>query len=220
MLMHVHKKLIIVIAIAVGALIITSGVIGAVLSINRQVAPEVAVAPAPQDSDPTKQEAETTPDLSVDLGACTVVDFATIQSALGNVVTTIQPAINRGVGRDQFDGQSQSCIYGFTTEDTTNDRLTITVAQFASESIKGDAVAGYKDIAASVASIGEQAYFLITTDKTTVEGNPYPVDRRMYELSFFDGLKLYTFTITQPAADDALTAQTAQAALEVIARSI
>lgn len=208
-----HKKAVIIIAIIVGVLIITSGVVGAIVALNRSVEPaKVDPTVATKDVDPLKQEDQTTPDLSVDLGACTTIPLITITKNLKPPVTDIRDAENRGFGYENGGNRSQSCVYAFSAENNLNNRLTITVSEFKDNTSKSDAIKGLEDYEA-VSGIGEEAGFTSSQDAEFLKQNTY-------SLFVIKGQEQFTFAITQPSESDVFTVTTAKAALEEIAKTL
>jgi hypothetical protein len=207
-----HKKAIIVIAIIVGLLIVTSGVVGAILVLNKKTDSNTGVIPGTVNGSPEEQESQTTPDLSVDLGACTVVSQADVSGAVSPQIATVRDAVNRGFGYEKNGDKSQSCVYPFSADSNLTNRLTITVTAFNNETNKNNSISDLNDFTA-VQGIGEKAAFTSETDETSLQQNTY-------SLFFINDMTLYRFTIAQPIDGDKFTAATAQSALETLAKSL
>jgi hypothetical protein len=206
-----HKKLVIIIAIFVGVLIVASGVIGAMVVLNRNNAASNSPMTATTDTDPSKQEDQTTPDLSVDLGACTVVSYSTISEALALYIPEVRDANNRGFGYEGNGDRSQSCVYAFSSKDNQSNRLTVTVTEFSNEANKSNTILDHKDNV-SVAGIGESAYFATSTDAVA--------NQTSYSLFVIKDMKLYTFVILQNEDTDKFTAASAKEALVTLGQAI
>jgi hypothetical protein len=208
-----HKKAIIVIAIIVGLLIITSGVVGAVLVLNKKTSPTTSdQTPATVNGGPEEQEAQTTPDLSVDLGACTVVTHTDVSESLAPTITSVRDAVNRGFGYERNGDKSQSCVYPFSADDNLSNRLTVTVTEFSSATNKSDAEQAIEDFS-EVTGIGEKASFMSALGTTDFKQNTY-------SLFVIKDMKMYLFAIAQPTDSDKFTAASAQSALETLAKSL
>lgn len=208
-----HKKAVIIIAIIVGVLIIASGVVGTIIALNHNKNEAALTTPTPKgDPDPTKQEEQTTPDLSVDLGACSAVPFVTITKALKPPVSEVRDAKNLGFGYEAGGNRSQSCAYPFSENNNQNNRFTLTVTEFSSNENKNNAVKGFEDYTL-VSGIGENAGFTSYQDSAVTK-------RNSYSLFVIIDQKQYAFTILQPNESDVFTITTAQKALEEIARSL
>lgn len=208
-----HKKAIIIIAVIAGILIIASGVVGVIVALNRSATPSQAdTSTAAADADPSKQEERTTPDLSVDLGACTIIPFSTITKNLKPPVADVRDAENRGFGYEGNGDRSQSCVFAFSADSTTDNRFTIIVTEFKDDTNKNNAVKGLEDYEA-VTGIGDHAGFISSQDSEVIKQNTYT-------LLVITGSKQYTFTLAQPSESDVFTKPTAQTALEAIAESL
>lgn len=208
-----HKKAVIIIAIIVGVLIIASGVVGTIVALNHNKNESAQTTPAPKgSSDATKQEEQTTPDLSVDLGACSSIPFATITKALKPPVVDVRDAKNLGFGYEKNGNRSQSCAYPFSENNNQSNRFTLTITEFSTDENKSNAVKGFEDYTA-VSGIGEKAGFTSYQDAAVTKQNSY-------SLFVIIDQKQYGFTILQPNDSDAFTVTTAQKALEEIAQSL
>jgi len=207
-----HKKLIIIIAIVVGVLIIAAGVVGAITVLNKQNNAKTVEETAKNwDADPSKQEAQTTPDLSVDLGACTTLSVETISDSLKPNVTEVRDANNRGFGYEMNGDRSQSCVYAFSASENLSNRFTLTVTELKDDTNKKNAIADLANYT-EVSGVGEKAGFLF-------EGNE-DLMQNSYTLIVVKDMNRYTLNILQPSDDDAFTKDNAQAALLKIAQSI
>jgi hypothetical protein len=209
-----RKKVLIIIASVVGAAIITGGVVGALYAFNHG-APKPAAKVAAFDptkghsnSDPTLQESQTTPDLSTDLGACSIVTQGSIEAGLG---MKTQAADNRGYGHEGSGDISQSCVYALSADNSASNRITVTVTKFASQDNATMAASGYTT-ATKVANLGDAAYFTSQLGDTGLKQD-------QYELVVFKDLKSYDFVILQPVPGDAYSESSAQAALTAIAKT-
>lgn len=207
-----HKKAVVIIAIIAGLLIIASGVVGTILILNPNKANQSAGPESSVDIDPLKQEEQTTPDLSVELGACTAVSHDDIANALSPMITEVRDANNRGFGYEGNGDKSQSCVYAFSAENNLSNRLTVTVVEFKDETNKANAAMGLEDNTA-VSGIGDKAAFSSQVDTDVLK-------QHSYSLFVIIDMKQYALTILQPSDSDKFTAETAQTALETIAKSI
>lgn len=208
-----HKKVIIIIAIIVGLLMVGGGIVGAILISQRPATPAASTeSPVSDlDADPAKQEAQTTPDLSIDLGACTAVTHEVLNEALVPPLKDVRDAINRGFGHEANGDKSQSCVYPFSVENTLNNRFTLTVTEFKDATNKADAIKGLASYT-ELPDIGEKAGYSAATD-TDLKQNSYM-------LLFVEDMKLYSLILLQPLDSDVFSKETAQAALVTIAHAI
>jgi len=208
-----RKKVIIIVASVVGVLLISGGVVGA-LVLTRGAAPQPAKT-TPFDptkghsnSDPALQESQTKPDLSVDLGACSLVTQGAIEQALG---IKTQPADNRGYGHEGTGDEAQSCVFAFSADSNASNRLTVTVTKFANQDNADLAMSGFKN-EANIDSLGDAAYFVSQPGDANQKQNAYA-------LTVFKDLKQYDFTILQPVPGDIYTDASAKAALVATAKT-
>jgi|GEM_PF-3454945 len=215
--MH-HHKIIVIVAIFVGVLIFGAGAYGVWRQIESrssttETTEEAVFADeATWDNDPTKQEEQTTPDLSVDLGACTFVNKSAIESAVKPVVTVVGEPSNRGYGHESNGNESQTCTYTLGEIASIDNRFIVTVTKFAKDQAKKDSLTEAATFEA-VAGIGQKAFFAKDA------GEDESVDSNGYSLHVYKDLALYTFTIRQPMAKDVFTDQTAKTALESVAKT-
>ena len=209
-----RKKVIIIVASVVGALLVTGGVVGALYFINhgapKPTAKVAAFDPTKghSNADPTLQESQTTPDLSVDLGACSLVTQGAIEAALG---VKTQAADNRGYAHEGAGDASQSCVFAFSADSNASNRLTVTVTKFANQATRTLAVTGFAD-ATKVDSLGDSAYF-------TSQPGDRNLKQDQYTLFVFKGLMGYDFTILQPTPGDTFTSTSAQTDLTSVAKT-
>ena len=214
-----NKRKLVIISIA--AVIVVAAIVTTVLflTMHRAVAPSVTTASKsdPAKADPSKQEAQTTPDLSKDLGACTAVTKATVVTALGTKVKTVGDADNRGYAGSSAKGDagSQTCVFALSSANTLNNRYSTTVTQFSTTDSQKVSEEAYVAMT-KLDGIGTSAYFE-AVDTTASAGT---TALHAYNVYIFSGSKLYTLTLTQPTDLDAFTSTTAQAALTTIAKSI
>ena len=210
-----HKKVIVVLASAVGVLIIAAGVFGAIYALDKTLnAPEQIVETNP---DPNLQEQQTVADTSIDLGACTLVSRTDIATAAGDAVTNVADGMNRGFGHEASGDVSQTCVYPFNDGQNEDDRLTVTVTEFDSTENKSTAIDGFVDQTV-VENLGERAYYVYTETEADDEGVTEAT--YSYSLYFFTELKLYYLTIIQPSTTNKFTQESARTTLTELASKI
>ena len=214
------KALIILISFA-SIIVIAGGVVGALVLIKGSAdkvtdsnQSEVAKDDS-RDTDPSKQEETVTPDMSIDLGACTILTQATLQSTLTPAIKTVGEAVNRGYTKEFNGDELQSCIFGFTADNSMENRFTTTVTRFTKDTSKEAAIKGFAG-ATTADNIGDIAYYLTSN---APEGESTPA-RNDYGLYVFKGMKLTSFVISQPGTSDVFTEATAQEKLRTLAQSI
>lgn len=151
--------------------------------------------------DSTKQEAQTTPDLSKDLGACNVTSVDAINAMLN---TSAQPANNRGIAHIRG-GEAQSCVYSLSQDDVGSNRVTITVTDYATSDAQNQAATGYSAYT-PVGGVGEQAYFLTSANGT------------IYTLAVLKDQKSVEFMLTVPSSTNPFTDSLALDALKALAQ--
>lgn len=166
----------------------------------------------PEYADPSKQESQTTPDLSKDLGACTILSRESIVAATQQRVATVGAAVNRGYASESDGDGSQGCTYAFSDVDALNDRLGVTVTTFSTNERLAASKSAYTN-EEKVDGIGDAAYFMSVSTESSA-GTPA---QNSYSLSIFKGSKLYVITIAQPTDSDAFTRSTAREAIVEIA---
>jgi hypothetical protein len=203
---RMHKKVVIIIAIAVGVLITVSGVVGTILVLNRDTTTPPTTSTI--EINDSEQESQTTPDLSVDLGACTIVSYYTISEALALYIPEVREANNRGFGYEENGDRSQSCVYAFSAKNNLYNRFTLTVTEFLNETNKNNVILAHKDDTI-VAGLGEKAYSATNTE----------AKQTSYSLFMIKDMKLYTFVILQGAVDQ-FTETSAHEALATIAKTV
>jgi len=214
------KALLIVISI-VSILVIAGGVTGALLLAKVARPSDTAVQPvttAPvedtgENEDPSKQDPNVKPDLSVDLGACTLIPQASVQAAVGNKIT-VAAADNRGYSKEFGGDGTQLCVYSFVTDGSLNNRFTTRVTKFPDEKSKTAAITDLEDVI-SVSGLGDTAFFSSSSEPAS---GKTPA-RNDYSLYIFKDLNFYSLSIAQPGDKDLYTANTAQAVLQTIAQS-
>jgi len=217
-----QKKALIIVISIVAVLVIAGGVTGALLLAKvaqplRTTADMSDTPTAPvidnekQTEDPSKQDATATPNLSVDLGACTIITQATIQTAIGNKAT-VAAADNRGYSKEANGDGIQQCVFSFAADGSLNNRYVTRVTSFANEASKTNSLGALGEYA-TVSGLGEAAFF-------SAESEPQDdrtAARNDYTLYVVKDMKLYMLTIAQPGDADLFTSLTAQAALKQIA---
>lgn len=204
------KKLLIGI-VSVLAVIISAGIAVAVLAFFQGNTEEPVNTPTAQTGeispDPAAQEAQTTPDLSADLKACTIVSKQTIAEAFPELAT-LRDGDNLGVG-NEFDGsRSQTCVYRLEEGQALTNRISVTVTDYQNESRTTLAKEGYVD-PISLSRSGVEAYAYTESDQ----------ERRFVSVIVFSGTTSELYAITLPASSELLSEQAAQAALTRLAES-
>ena len=215
------KKIPLILISIAGVVVVAGGVVAGLTAFvgNDSKTAETSNATKPVnndlvETDPAKQELNTTPDLSKDLGACTTVTKASVVSAIGSSVVLVGEPTNRGYGKEGVGTGSQSCTFALSDKDAINDRLSVSVTVFENDETLAVSKQAYVD-AEKIQNIGEVAYF---QTNSTPASSVTPAQND-YSIAVFKGMKLYAFTIAQPAEDDAFTSASAKIALTSISTS-
>lgn len=195
-------KKFIILAIAV---VIVLGAGGAlVFSLNKNT--ESSKASASDDSSTTKSDSNTE---NEDQGACSMVDVATITSALGSAADTLGNAQDTGVTSLGDGDMGQTCIYPFVADATISNSFYIDIASYATQATFDD-VAQYSSDGTTV-DVGDVAYFTVAT--------PITSNSTEYTLTVHKDKKIIKFVISQPTSTTTFTNDTAQSALTTIGKA-
>jgi uncharacterized protein (UPF0333 family) len=172
---------------------------------------EAASSEAVSLSDPATQEAQTTPDLSKNLGACGVTSKASVVEALGALVSAVGEPVNRGYVAELDGGDSQGCTFALNDSDAINTRLNVVVAISTSN---GQLAVAKEAFAAAemLETSGDTAYFTYSE----APESELTVAQHDYTITVFKGMKIYTLTLSQPAEGDPFTTESARTALAQI----
>ncbi|MFY9228558.1 MAG: hypothetical protein WAO28_04535 [Candidatus Microsaccharimonas sp.] len=206
------------ILISIGILLVLVGlVIGGLFIFTKKEAPEETTP------DSNTVNAPLTVDKTKDLGACTLLDKGSLKKTLGTVATDLQGPDNVGLVKTGAGSTYllQTCVYAFKTGGTIDNSFNISngfsieVAELADQTQANTLRKGYKDDGAmTVTALGDQAFYqVIVIDNPQAQLNTF-------SLTVFKGAKYYAYSITQPKDATTFTAQTAQQALETIAKSV
>ena len=178
----------------------------------------VPTKPSSTDSDPTKQEAQSTPDLTADYGACGTVTEQQITDILSPEASIeVQPAVNRGIGNLADGSTMHACVYSLAQNENGTKRLTIGVTRLGTSDLEDTTISAYSEYP-SVDGVGEIAFFVPAVDSPPAnEADPTPATTT-YSLMTINGQYKIEFLLTMPRATDEFTNETAQAALTALAR--
>jgi hypothetical protein len=198
------KKLLISIIIILAVAAVTIGIVYFV---------RVSNTPPPEQPVST----ETTPDLSVNYGACDLVSVSEIKASLGETADTISEGFNTGRGYESNGNSAQNCVYGLSekvtsiTSEMLDNSLYTTVYVYGSQESKDADQAVYTSNTV-VTGIGDKAVFINSSDadlKTT-----------KYELRVASGMRYFAFTLKQATDSTLLDEPSAIAALKELASNI
>lgn len=167
-------------------------------------------------------------DLSKDYGACTLLDAASIKTALGSIADNLQAPINAGITPDSYFGDgveeivsdSQTCTYAFAPGSKTDETLSAAngfiVRQTVYTNTDGPKAlieqVSQNPIAIAVESLGDAAFYM---PDTSAEG---PDATESFTLLVFNKNKSTTYSIIQPSEGSTLTADSAKTALLTLAK--
>ena len=213
-----RKRILISLAILIGV----AGLVFGGLYAYRALQPEPAVVDTA-----TKK---TTPDLSKDYGACTILNKETVKSALGTAGENLQDPQNNGIvggkkvgdGMDNLVFDAQGCVYAFVSGGTfengfhSDNGLNVAVTQYTNESGPAtfiEAIRG-EPLIEEIPDLGDDAFY---SSNTTANG---PTPQYSFKLQVFKDKTLYEYTIHQPGKEATFTADTAKTALVTIAKSV
>jgi hypothetical protein len=199
------KKAIIISLIAM--LVVAGGVVGALVLYKNPLASTFG-------TDPSVPLAA---DTSKDYGACTLLDNATILSALGVSSADLYGPNNMGRIYSHLGDESQTCVYSFVPGGTIDNgfhienSLSVEVYVYKNQSTKDKVVIDPNYTPAVVTGVADSATFAgIKSDDPSAS---------QYVLKAVSGLKTYTFTLTKPTDGNTFTDSSARTALETIAKS-
>ncbi|MDB5162153.1 MAG: hypothetical protein JWM52_661 [Candidatus Saccharibacteria bacterium] len=208
------KKILISLVVII---IVAGGVVGGLVLFNKptltQVAPEEEREIYPMAPDNTK-----------DFGACKLLDKEKLKTALGTPAATLQGPDNLGLVRSSSDNgtgllgdQSQVCGYSFITggkfETSFNidQGFSVEIYKYATKMSTDAAIATHANDT-PVAGLGDSAFYGSTTNE--FQGIT------QYWLTVFSGETHYSYRISEKISDAKYTSETAQAALEAIAKQV
>lgn len=194
------------IIISIVAIVLVAGIVVGLLFLFKK--------PTTSTADETKIT-KLSPDLSVDYGACKLLDKTTITPALGNIADNLQGPDNMGRVHILNGDESQICVYGFekggTIEDSFNIANSFNVEVYthknqASLSLAKESIVPGQQ---TVKDVGESAVFYsINSD----------LDNKVtYTLVVYIDLRHYSYTINVPKDSLAFTEESALTALQSIA---
>lgn len=201
------KRLLIGIIIIVATAALTAGILYFV---------RLSTTPAPEQ----QVSKETTPDTSVDFGACDIVSIDAIKSSLGAIADTISEGFDTGRAYESNGNSGQNCVYGLSqpvttiSDETLKDSFYTTVYVYGTQASEDDAASIYESSSnTAVTGIGDKAVFMNLTDET--------LETTKYELRVSSGMRYFAFTLNQLSDDDALLDEDeALTALKELATSV
>lgn len=145
-----------------------------------------------------------------DLGACTIVEAATIKSALGDAAASLGSAQDTGVTSLGDGDKGQTCVYPFAEGATVSNSFYVDIASYASQATFDD-VTQYSSDGITVGGVGDVAYFTVS--------EPITSKSKEFSLNVHKDKKVILFVISQPKDSATFTNDTAQAALTQIAKT-
>jgi len=207
------------ILIAVGILVVSTGLTVGILYFLKQ---------GQTGSDQQQDNTKTVLDHSKDYSACTMLEFATIKSTLGEGATNLQQAENMGIvgnkavgdGVEDLVSDSQLCIYAFATGGTLENGYNSGNAFIIEKIIyinEGGPQAlinqiETESIAVAVDGVGDKAFYNAADAAT----GPDATDS--FKLEVFKDNTSIKYMIRVPADSTAFTAKTAETALVTLAK--
>lgn len=206
------KKLLIILSIIIGAVGIT--LIVFVLTLPKLSTPAVSIAPSF--------------DHSKDYGACTLIDTATIKSALGTSANTLQTPVDMGIANYKLIGNkladikadSQLCVYAFATGGSAaNDYLSNNAFSTQVVTYRKDtdtlAVINQLALDSDAAKTDVSGHTAFYSANTVSQG---PNATYSFKLFVFIGNKEYVYAISQPVSHATFTADSGKTILTSLAR--
>ncbi len=145
-----------------------------------------------------------------DLGACTIVEAATIKSALGDAAASLGSAQDTGVTSLGDGDKGQTCVYPFAEGATVSNSFYVDIASYASQATFDD-VTQYSSDGITVGGVGDVAYFTVS--------EPITSKSKEFSLNVHKDKKVILFVISQPKDSATFTNDTAQSALTQIAKT-
>lgn len=195
-------------------IIVASGIFGALYVLNNH---DAATSENKDFSpDPAKQESQTQPDLTRDLGACEDYPIE-VKDILGDRADYVSEPDNRGIGHEPSGDTTQSCVYHLKQNETGDNRLTLSVTEFLNDKNKQaalDAFSEQKNVKSEF-NDGQHldgAYYISTNADDSAQ--------RTYTVYVFFQNQLIQYQLDQPAASDAFDERSAEQALLTMANSI
>lgn len=159
----------------------------------------------------------TTPDLSVDYGACDLLSTDTIKSILGLGSDNLFAGFDTGKGSSGGGDSAQNCVYGFKdkviviSNDMLLDTFYTTVYIFGDDARK-DAARNVYDSGDVILGLGDKAAFFEKSGET--------LDYTNYEVRVGNGLLDYSFSIRQSKDSTLFTSASAKSKLTELAKSV
>lgn len=145
-----------------------------------------------------------------DLGACTIVEAATIKSALGDAAASLGSAQDTGVTSLGDGDKGQTCVYPFAEGASVSNSFYVDIASYSSQATFDD-VTQYSSDGITVGGVGDVAYFTVS--------EPITSKSKEFSLNVHKDKKVILFVISQPKDSATFTNDTAQAALTQIAKT-
>ncbi len=216
-----NKKALIITLSIIGVLLVSGGVFGALVLFGNSSESNTESVTKKGDQGLSKQEADVIPDLSLDLGACTIVTKTQITTALASYdITTISEGHDRGIADTGRGIKAQSCVFVFNNSTDINDRLTVTVNKFPNDATKMTALSGFTTTdqasglqnQSTISSVGEAAFYGTSQDPA--------LSINTYVVFVFKDDKQYDITLSRPSATDMFTATTAKTVLSGLVKNL
>ena len=145
-----------------------------------------------------------------DLGACTIVEAATIKSALGDAAASLGSAQDTGVTSLGDGDKGQTCVYPFAEGASVSNSFYVDIASYSSQATFDD-VTQYSSDGITVGGVGDVAYFTVS--------EPITSKSKEFSLNVHKDKKVILFVISQPKDSVSFTNDTAQSALTQIAKT-
>lgn len=208
------NKRVIVLGILI-VIIVASGIFGALYVLNNHDA--ATTENKDFSPDPAKQESQTEPDLSRDLGACESYPIK-VKDVLGDRVDYVSEPDNRGIGHEPSGDTTQSCVYHLKQNETGDNRLILSVTEFSNDTNKQAALDAFNEQKSIKSELDDEqnidgAYYV---NANTGEDST----QHTYSVYVFFQNRLIQYQLDQPASSGTFDEQSAEQALLTIANSI
>lgn len=209
------------ILISSGVVIVVAGITLATLLVFKHPDKQVDTKPAPVSK-------KLVLDHSKDYGACTLLNTAAIQTALGDAATNLQKPLDAGITSDRYFGDgvkditsdTQTCVYAFSPGTSTDEvlaganGLSIKVTKYTNTAGPTALIEQTKQNPTQelVNSLGDAAFY------TSYIGTEGPNATASFTLLVFKGNESISYGIIQPAATTHFTTDSAKTALLSLAK--
>lgn len=191
-----------VIAIIAGIIIVVLLGAGGIFVLNQKntTADSSTAGTTTAKADTTKED---------DLGLCSIIDTATVKSALGSAAANLSGPNNSGVTSLGDGDKGQTCVYPLVEGGTVSNSFYTDLAVYSQESF--DKIADFTATSGTdVSGVGDKAKF--KSSEPLTGGTEFTI-------TAIKGTKVYLFVISQPKGAVTFDDTSALAALTTIAQS-